>query len=68
MSRQFATNVTTIYDVFCPVPFLPSPFGNPTVIKGVWGCQGIFDLRCFGGHNATAGGRASEQWCVVFQS
>ena len=27
MSRQFATNVTTIYDIFCPVPFLPSPFG-----------------------------------------
>ena len=23
MSRQFAT----IYDIFCPVPFLPSPFG-----------------------------------------
>ena len=21
------TNVTTIYDIFCPVPFLPSPFG-----------------------------------------
>ena len=27
MSRQFATNITTIYDIFCPVPFLPSPFG-----------------------------------------
>ena len=27
MSRQFATNVTTIYDIFCPVPFFPSPFG-----------------------------------------
>ena len=27
MSRQFATNVTTIYDILCPVPFLPSPFG-----------------------------------------
>ena len=27
MSRQFATNVTTIYDIFCPVPFPPSPFG-----------------------------------------
>ena len=27
MSRQFATNVTTIYDIFCPVPLLPSPFG-----------------------------------------
>ena len=27
MSRQLATNVTTIYDIFCPVPFLPSPFG-----------------------------------------
>ena len=27
MSRQFATNVTTIYDIFCPGPFLPFPFG-----------------------------------------
>ena len=27
MSRQFATNVTTIYDIFRPVPFLLSPFG-----------------------------------------
>ena len=27
MSRQFATDVTTIYNIFCPVPFLPSPFG-----------------------------------------
>ena len=27
MSRQFATKVTTIYDIFCPVPFLLSPFG-----------------------------------------
>ena len=25
--RQLATNVTTIYDIFCPVPFLPPPFG-----------------------------------------
>ena len=31
MSRQFATNVTTIYDILCPVPFLPSPFGFPKV-------------------------------------
>ena len=26
MSRQFATNVTTIYDIFCPVPFPDLPF------------------------------------------
>ena len=26
-SRQFSTNVTTIYDIFCPVPFLLSVFG-----------------------------------------
>ena len=32
MSRQFATNVTTIYDIFCPVPFLPSPFGFPRIM------------------------------------
>ena len=32
MSRQFATNVTTIYDIFCPVPFLPSPFGFRRII------------------------------------
>ena len=35
MSRQFATNVTTIYDIFCPVPFLPPPFGFRRLIKGV---------------------------------
>ena len=29
MSRQFAT----IYDIFCPVPFLPSPFGFRRLLK-----------------------------------
>ena len=33
MSRQFATHVTTIYDIFCPVPFLPSPFGFRRIKK-----------------------------------
>ena len=40
MSRQFATNVTTIYDIFCPVPFLPSPFGFRRASgKGKLPCQ-----------------------------
>ena len=38
MSRQFATNVTTIYDIFCPVPFLPSPFGFHRVVACVSQC------------------------------
>ena len=47
MSRQFATNVTTIYDIFCPVPFLPSPFGfrrtnTPKLVRPRWG-QPPFD-------------------------
>ena len=38
MSRQFATNVTTIYDIFCPVPFLPSPFGFRRILDATMIC------------------------------
>ena len=34
MSRQFAT----IYDIFCPVPFLPSPFGFRRLSRTFTGC------------------------------
>ena len=35
MSRHFAT----IYDIFCPVPFLPSPFGFRRLKKAVCGLR-----------------------------
>ena len=47
MSRQFATNVTTIYDIFCPVPFLPSPFFwiSPAQINGPFYYRECLDAR-----------------------
>ena len=53
MSRQFATNVTTIYDIFCPVPFLPSPFGFPPGLKTVnrsCPCTGCHIHKSCNGH------------------
>ena len=47
MSRQCAINVTTIYDIFCPVPFLPSPFGFRRFKEVTVGLQGKTLPRVF---------------------
>ena len=49
MSRQFATNVTTIYDIFCPVPFIPSSVGFRRV-KFTPKIESRLQLRLIGRH------------------
>ena len=60
MSRQFPTNVRTIYDIFCPVPFLPSPFGFRRLKSA--------HIKAHGRVQEDVHGNAHESCCFLCQS